>query len=66
MNSALAVICRVDKIIHQWRRAVDNLLRNKEQSRALHEPRFSIMKTDKINGHDADTQQPPAKAGRFE
>ena len=36
-----------------WR-AIDNLQRDKEQSRAVHEPRFSIMKTDQISGHDVD------------
>lgn len=36
-----------------WR-AMDNLQCDEEQSRALHEPRFRIMKTDPISGHDVN------------
>jgi hypothetical protein len=36
-----------------WR-PMDALPRDKEQSRLLHEPRFRIMKTDPISGHDVD------------
>jgi hypothetical protein len=34
-----------------WR-ATENLQRDQEQSHLLHEPRFRIMTTDPITGHD--------------
>lgn len=34
--------------------ATDNLPRDQEQSHLLHEPRFRIMTTDPVSGHDVE------------